>query len=87
MLLSQLKINEGQARQITKEDLPIEQEIECPRCLDIMTLQSEFDMLGTIVKMQLFALFESLKVWYELIFEAVDEGVASRMLLQKSTIT
>jgi hypothetical protein len=36
--------------------------------------------------MQLFALFESLKV-VELIFEAVDEGVASRMLLQKSTIT
>ena len=50
MLLSQLKINEGQARQIRKEDLPIEQEIKCPRCLDIMTLHSEFDMLGTIVK-------------------------------------
>jgi hypothetical protein len=30
MLLSQLKINEGQARQIRKEDLPIEQGIECP---------------------------------------------------------
>jgi hypothetical protein len=54
-MLSQLKINEGQAKQIRKEDLPIEQEIECPRCLDIMTLKSEFDMLGyycedTIVK-------------------------------------
>jgi hypothetical protein len=27
-------------------DITIEQEIECPRCLDIMTLHSEFDMLG-----------------------------------------
>jgi len=33
--------------------------------------------------MQLFALFESLKVWYELIFEAVDGGVVFRVLLQK----
>jgi hypothetical protein len=41
MLLSQLKVNEGRVRQIRKEDLPIEQEIECPRCLDIMTLHSE----------------------------------------------
>jgi hypothetical protein len=45
MLLSQLKINEGQTRQIRKEDLPIEQEIKCPRCLDIMTLHSKFEML------------------------------------------
>lgn len=26
-------------------DLPIEYEIECPRCHDVMTLQSEFDKL------------------------------------------
>jgi hypothetical protein len=31
----------------TKE---IEQEIECPRCFDIMTLSSEFDSLGYICR-------------------------------------
>ena len=31
--------------QITKS---IEQEIECPRCSDIMTLSSDFDKLGYI---------------------------------------
>ena len=29
-----------------KQALSIEQEIECPRCHDIMTLHSEFDRLG-----------------------------------------
>ncbi len=28
------------------QDLSIEQEIECPRCHDVMTLCSEFDRLG-----------------------------------------
>jgi hypothetical protein len=46
MLLPQLKINEEQIRQVTKEDLSIELEIECPRCHDVMTLRSEFDRLG-----------------------------------------
>ena len=59
MLLSQLKINEGQTRQIRKEDLPIEQEIECPRSLNIMTLQSEFDMLGYYCKECSFSLYLS----------------------------
>ena len=27
-------------------DISIEQEIECPRCHDVMTLHSEFDRLG-----------------------------------------
>jgi hypothetical protein len=58
MLLSQLKINEGQARQIRK-DLPIEQEIECPRCLDIMTLHSELDMLGYYCEERSFSLYLS----------------------------
>jgi hypothetical protein len=31
--------------QLTKE---IDQEIECPRCYDIMTLSSDFDKLGYI---------------------------------------
>jgi uncharacterized protein (DUF983 family) len=30
------------------EDISIEQEIECPRCHDIMTLHSEFDKLGYV---------------------------------------
>ena len=29
-----------------EQDLSIEQEIECPRCHDVMTLCSEFDRLG-----------------------------------------
>jgi ribosomal protein S27AE len=32
--------------QVEKENLTIEQEIECPRCHDVMTLHSEFDRLG-----------------------------------------
>jgi C4-type Zn-finger protein len=28
------------------EDISFEQEIECPRCHDVMTLHSEFDRLG-----------------------------------------
>ena len=59
MLLSQLKINEGQARQIRKEDLPIEQEIECPRCHDFMTLHSEFDRLGYVCEGCSFSLYLS----------------------------
>ena len=30
-----------------EQDLSIEQEIECPRCHDVMTLCSEFDRLAT----------------------------------------
>ena len=29
-----------------EQDLSIEQEIECPRCHDVMTLHSKFDRLG-----------------------------------------
>jgi hypothetical protein len=32
--------------QVAEEDLSLEQEIECPRCHDVMTLHSEFDRLG-----------------------------------------
>jgi hypothetical protein len=48
MLVSQLeKPNEEYAIQVTEEEyLSIEQEIECPRCHDVMTLHSEFDRLG-----------------------------------------
>ena len=28
------------------QEISIEQEIECPRCHDVMTLHSEFDSLG-----------------------------------------
>jgi uncharacterized protein (DUF983 family) len=31
---------------VQEQDLSIEQEIECPRCHDVMTLYSEFDRLG-----------------------------------------
>jgi len=31
-----------------ENNLGVEHEIECPRCHDIMTLQSEFDRLGYV---------------------------------------
>jgi hypothetical protein len=34
------------SEQIEKVDASIEQETECPRCHDVMTLHSEFDRLG-----------------------------------------
>jgi hypothetical protein len=48
MLASQLENadDEYSSGQVTKEDLSIEQEIECPRCHDVMTLHSDFDRLG-----------------------------------------
>ena len=38
------KAKEEIVSQIEEKDL--EQEIECPRCHDVMTLSSEFDRLG-----------------------------------------
>ena len=48
MLASQLENADDKhpTEQVTKEDVSIEQEIECPRCHDVMTLHSEFDRLG-----------------------------------------
>ena len=40
------KAKEEIVSQIEEKDLSIEQEIECPRCHDVMTLHSEFDRLG-----------------------------------------
>jgi hypothetical protein len=40
-----LQKEEENEEQITKN---IDQEIECPRCSDIMTLSSDFDKLGYI---------------------------------------
>ena len=56
------KPKEERVSQVTNEEnVPIEQEIECPRCHDVMTLHSEFDRIF-LQGMQLFASFESLKV-------------------------
>jgi hypothetical protein len=43
MLASQLENADDKhtSGQIEKVDMPIEQEIECPRCHDVMTLHSE----------------------------------------------
>ena len=38
----ELDIQEGEEDKTTKD---IEQEIECPRCYDVMTLSSDFDKL------------------------------------------
>jgi hypothetical protein len=48
MLASHLEnANDKQtSEQIENVDISIEQEIECPRCHDVMTLHSEFDRLG-----------------------------------------
>ena len=40
------KAKEEPVSEVQKKDLSIEQEIECPRCDDVMTLHSEFDRLG-----------------------------------------
>jgi hypothetical protein len=45
LLLSQLE-KEKERNIVKEEELSIVQEIECPRCQDIMTLHSEFDRLG-----------------------------------------
>jgi len=45
--LLQSQLEKQKERNIVKEeDLSIVQEIECPRCHDVMTLHSEFDRLG-----------------------------------------
>ena len=74
MLVSQLeKPNEEHA--IQEEDVSIEQEIECPRSHDVMTLHSEFDRLGYFCEeWQLFASFESLKVSYIRVVAALWEN-------------
>jgi len=48
MLASQLENADDKhsSGQLAKVDISIEQEIECPRCHDVMTLHSEFDRLG-----------------------------------------
>jgi hypothetical protein len=48
MLASQLENADDKhtSGQIEKVDISIEQEIECPRCHDVITLHSEFDRLG-----------------------------------------
>jgi hypothetical protein len=40
------KAKEEIVSQTKEQDLSIEQEIECPRCHDVMTLCSQFDRLG-----------------------------------------
>ena len=48
MLGSQLENADDKhpSTQVANVDISIEQEIECPRCHDVMTLHSEFDRLG-----------------------------------------
>ena len=51
------KPKEERVSQVTNEEnVPIEQEIECPRCHDVMTLHSEFDRLGYFYKEWSFSL-------------------------------
>jgi hypothetical protein len=47
MLASQLENTDDKhpRGQVAKAEISIEQEIECPRCHDVMTLHSEFDKL------------------------------------------
>ena len=40
------KAEEEPISEVQEQDLAIEQEIECPRCHDVMTLHSKFDRLG-----------------------------------------
>ncbi len=42
----ELQLENVDDEQIEEVDISIEQEIECPRCHDVMTLHCEFDRLG-----------------------------------------
>ena len=54
------KAKEERLRQVAnKKNVPIEQEIECPRCHDVMTLHSEFDRLGYFCEECSFSLYLS----------------------------
>ena len=50
-------IEEEENRNDTKAAKDIEQEIECPRCYDVMTLSSNFDSIGYICQECDFLLF------------------------------
>ena len=41
-------IEEEEERNDTKATKDLEQEIECPRCYDVMTLSSNFDSIGYV---------------------------------------
>jgi C4-type Zn-finger protein len=65
-LVQQLeKAKEEHAKKVTN----IEQEIECPRCHDVMTLHSEFDRLGYFCEECDFSLYLCVEIGA--IFEAV----------------
>ena len=70
-LVPQLETAKEEIVSQTKEqDLSIEQEIECPRCHDFMTLCSEFDRLGYFCEeCKFFAAFEPLKVWIIIFYQ------------------
>ncbi|MGB6670933.1 MAG: hypothetical protein WBE34_00720 [Candidatus Nitrosopolaris sp.] len=44
------KAEEEPISEVQEQDLAIEQQIECPRCHDVMTLHSKFDRLVIIVR-------------------------------------
>jgi late competence protein required for DNA uptake (superfamily II DNA/RNA helicase) len=50
------KVKEEPVSEVKEPDHSIEQEIECPRCHDIMTLCSEFDRLGYYCEECIFSL-------------------------------
>jgi phage FluMu protein Com len=58
MLASQLEYADDKqlSGQFAKADISTEQEIECPRCHDVMTLHSEFDRLGYLCEECAFSL-------------------------------
>jgi DNA-directed RNA polymerase subunit RPC12/RpoP len=61
MLASQLENADDKhpSEKVAKEDISIEQGIECPRCHDVMTLHSEFDRLGYVCEECSFSLYLS----------------------------
>jgi hypothetical protein len=52
----ELEVQEVEEEDKTIKD--IEQEIECPRCYDVMTLSSNFDRLGYVCQECDFLLYE-----------------------------
>jgi late competence protein required for DNA uptake (superfamily II DNA/RNA helicase) len=62
----ELEVQEVEEEDKTIND--IEQEIECPRCYDVMTLSSNFDRLGYVCQECDFLLFMNRGKWRKLLW-------------------
>lgn len=48
LLSPEIELDTQEVKEEDKTTKDVEQEIECPRCYDVMTLSSNFDSLGYV---------------------------------------